>query len=82
MRKSLLLSSLRELQNKEVILLLALFAMAFFVRLYNLNYNSPFSDEALYVVVGKLGIFQHDWFSYNAKIWMGGLSYVSTRKNS
>ncbi len=60
----------------EVILLSLLFIAALSIRIYNLNYNSPFSDEALYVVIGKMGIFQHDWFTYSAKNWMGGLSYI------
>lgn len=42
------------------------------VYLYNLNYNSPFSDEAIYIVLGKLGLFQWDWTSYAAGNWMAG----------
>jgi hypothetical protein len=45
---------------------------AFLIRVYNLDYNSPFSDEAIYIVIGKLGVFQGDWWSYNAVSWMGG----------
>ncbi|MFA6250132.1 MAG: glycosyltransferase family 39 protein [Candidatus Shapirobacteria bacterium] len=54
-----------------VILLFALIA-----RLANLNYNSPFNDEAIYSVVGKLALYQGDWWSYNAKSWMGGHPYI------
>ncbi len=42
----------------------------------NLNYNSPFNDEAIYVVVGKLGLYKNDWGSYNAQSWMGGSQYL------
>lgn len=48
----------------------------FILRTINLNYNSPFSDEAIYVVVGKLGIFGGDWFSYNAGNWLSGSQYI------
>jgi 4-amino-4-deoxy-L-arabinose transferase-like glycosyltransferase len=58
-------------------MLLALLLMAsFIVRVINLNYNSPFNDEAIYIVVGKLGIFQRDWWSYNATSWMAGYPYI------
>jgi hypothetical protein len=49
---------------------------AFIVRAIHLNYNSPFNDEAVYVVVGKMGIFLRDWWSYNAQSWMAGLPYL------
>ena len=51
------------------------FGAAFLVGIYNLNYNSPFSDEAIYIVIGKMGLFQHDWFSYNVSSWMAGLPF-------
>lgn len=47
-----------------------LFAML--LRVVNLNYNTPFNDEAIYIVVGKLGLFQGDWYTYNPASWMGG----------
>ena len=45
---------------------------AFFLRVLNLNYNAPFSDEAIYIVLGKLGLFQWDWTSFVAGNWMAG----------
>ncbi|OGG09779.1 hypothetical protein A2154_01625 [Candidatus Gottesmanbacteria bacterium RBG_16_43_7] len=42
----------------------------------NLNYNGPFNDEAIYVVVGKLGLFQHDWRSFNADAWVSGWQHL------
>jgi 4-amino-4-deoxy-L-arabinose transferase-like glycosyltransferase len=44
--------------------------------LLNLNYNSPFNDEAIYIVLGRMGIFQWDWWSYNSLAWMPGLPYI------
>jgi 4-amino-4-deoxy-L-arabinose transferase-like glycosyltransferase len=53
-----------------------LFGAALLIRVIHLNYNSAFSDEAIYVVVGKMGIFQLDWLSYSAQSWMAGLPYI------
>jgi 4-amino-4-deoxy-L-arabinose transferase-like glycosyltransferase len=50
-------------------------AFGFILRAINLAYNSPFNDEAIYVVVGKMGILQWDWTTYNASSWMAGLPY-------
>lgn len=49
---------------------------AVIVRVININYNSAFNDEAIYIVVGRMGLFAHDWWSYGAKLWMAGLPYV------
>ena len=57
------------------ILFFLIILASFAVRVYNLNYNSPFNDEAVYIVVGKLQIFQKDFWSYNANAWMGGNSF-------
>ncbi|OGV96624.1 hypothetical protein A2W24_01530 [Microgenomates group bacterium RBG_16_45_19] len=46
------------------------------VYLCNLNYNSPLTDEAIYIVLGKLGLFQWDWTSYGAGNWMAGSLYT------
>lgn len=44
----------------------------------NLYYNSPFNDEAVYVVIGKLGIFSKDWDSLYAVSWTMGHPYLYT----
>ena len=49
---------------------------ALLIRVIGINYNSAFNDEAIYVVVGRLGIFANDWWSYGAKLWMAGLPYI------
>lgn len=49
---------------------------AFFVRVIGINYNTAFNDEAIYIVVGRMGLFAHDWWSYGAKLWMAGLPYI------
>lgn len=51
-------------------------AAAAAVRLYNLDYNTPFTDEAIYIVIGKLGLFEGDWSSYNTQAWMAGFPYL------
>ena len=48
------------------------------IKLNNLNYNSPFADEAVYILVGKLGLFENDWWSLNPSSWMPGLPYIYT----
>lgn len=53
-----------------------LLASTLLVRLLNLNYNSPFADEAIYVVIGRLGLFQNDWVTYNPASWLAGLPYL------
>ncbi len=50
--------------------------VALVVRVWNINYNSPFSDEAIYIVIGRLGLFHQDWGTYNAANWIPGLVYL------
>ncbi len=59
----------------SIIFYLILF-LAFVVRVINLNYNSAFNDEAIYIVIGRMGLFASDWWSYGAKLWMAGLPYI------
>ena len=49
---------------------------SFIVRVIDLNYNSAFNDEAIYIVVGRMGLFTSDWWSYGANRWMAGLPYI------
>jgi hypothetical protein len=58
------------------LILLVVLILSFCVRFYNLNYNSPFNDEAIYIVLGRMGIFQGDWWSYNPSAWVPGLPYL------
>jgi hypothetical protein len=53
--------------------LLMLLALPF--RLFNLHYNSAFNDEAIYIIVGLMGIFERDWWTYNAAAWIPGVQY-------
>ena len=53
----------------------ALMLLALPLRLYNLNYNSPFNDEAIYIIVGLMGVFERDWWTYNASSWIPGVQY-------
>lgn len=59
-----------------VLLFAAIITASLAVRLININYNSPFNDEAIYVVIGRMGAFQGDWWTYNAASWMAGQPYL------
>jgi|WetSurMetagenome_2_1015567.scaffolds.fasta_scaffold00374_28 4-amino-4-deoxy-L-arabinose transferase-like glycosyltransferase len=65
----------RDCKPLDVVVFLVIF-LAFIVRIYNLNYNSAFNDEGIYIVIGKLGLFQGDWYSYGANAWMAGSPYI------
>lgn len=41
------------------------------LKVYNLNYNSPSYTEAAFIVLGRMGIFKNDWFTYNPDVWLG-----------
>jgi len=56
--------------------LYAVLFLSCLTRIINLNYNSPFNDEAIYIVLGRLGVFQFDWYSYNASQWVAGSIYI------
>ena len=58
------------------ILFFAAVLISFFLRVQNLNYNSAYSEEAVYAIVGKMGIFYRDWHTFNSFNWMGGLPYL------
>ncbi|HLB51617.1 hypothetical protein A3F07_01810 [candidate division WWE3 bacterium RIFCSPHIGHO2_12_FULL_38_15] len=63
----------------EILIVLLFFAaviFSFFLRIQDLNYNSAFGEEAVYVIVGKMGIFYRDWHTFNSFTWMGGLPYL------
>lgn len=51
--------------------------VAFTARIINLNYNTPFVDESSSIIIGMLGVFQGDWWSYNASSWMSGSPYIN-----
>ncbi|MCL5432698.1 MAG: hypothetical protein M1524_01095 [Patescibacteria group bacterium] len=59
--------------NSHTAFLLLILTFAFVVRIININYNTAFNDEAIYVVIGRMGLFTNDWWSYGAKLWMAGV---------
>ncbi|MCL4384248.1 glycosyltransferase family 39 protein [Patescibacteria group bacterium] len=63
-------------KNWAQIILVEIITAALVLRVVNLNYNSPFNDEAIYTVIGRLGLFQGDWWTYNAAAWMAGQPYI------
>ena len=58
------------------LLFYAVICLLFLGLVINLNYNTPFNDEAIYIVIGRLGLFAHDWFTYGAGFWMAGFPYI------
>lgn len=54
------------------ILLILILLVAFGIRVYNLNYNSPFLDEALYILLGEKVLGGH-WQEENPFGWVGGM---------
>ena len=58
------------------ILVIAIIFIALALRLINLNYNSPFNDEAIYVVIGTDGIYNNDWATLDAFTWMAGSPFA------
>src|SRR3990167_7889340 len=53
-----------------ILALILLISLA--IRVYNLNYNSPFLDEAQYIVLGKKVLACH-WQESNPFSWVGGM---------
>jgi hypothetical protein len=49
--------------------------ISFITKLYNLGYNSPSRDEAVYVAIGHSILFKWNWALYNTASWMGGHAY-------
>jgi hypothetical protein len=50
------------------VLLVILLLASFIIRILNLNYNTAFNDEAIYIVIGRMGLFASDWWSYGANL--------------
>ena len=65
----------RRISFLDMLFFVVIFA-ALLVRVINLDYNSAFNDEAIYIVVGRMGLYTSDWLSYGAKLWMAGLPYI------
>lgn len=62
--------------NKLDFIFYIILIFSLLVRVINLNYNSAFNDEGIYIVIGKMGLFVGDWWSYGANLWMAGLPYI------
>lgn len=59
--------------NKKVVLVIIL-SWAFLLRIFNLNYNSPFVDEAQYVVLGQK-VLAGVWEDAYPFSWVGGMPF-------
>lgn len=62
--------------DTNIILFYIILILGFLIRVIGINYNTAFNDEAIYVVIGRLGLFANDWWSYGANLWMAGLPYI------
>ena len=58
--------------NKYTLSIIAILIIAFVVRVYNLNYNSPFLDEAIYITLGKT-LFYGNFNDHTPFNWVGGM---------
>jgi len=63
---------LRHIIKSPNSLLIAILLISFIMRLYNLNYNSPFLDEAQYIVLGQKVLAGH-WQEADPFSWVGGM---------
>ncbi len=67
----------KQLEDKSLDLLFYIILISsFIIRVIDLNYNSAFNDEAIYIVIGRMGLFASDWWTYGANLWMAGLPYI------
>ncbi|OGM13317.1 hypothetical protein A3D84_01140 [Candidatus Woesebacteria bacterium RIFCSPHIGHO2_02_FULL_42_20] len=64
------------------LLFVAIIFIALILRAINLDYNSPFNDEAIYAVIGFDGVYKKDWETLDAFTWMAGSPYVYPVVNS
>ncbi len=64
--------NIEKVEARAELIVVGLVVLAFGVRGLKLDYNAPFADEAIYVVMGRLGLFQWDWTSFAAGDWMAG----------
>jgi hypothetical protein len=62
--------------NFEKLFLLLILLFAFLVRVYNLNFNSAFLDEAMYVVIGQKILEGRIMENLDAVSWVGGFPFV------
>lgn len=57
--------------GKKNIILGLIFVSYFLFSIRNIATNSPTYSEASFIVLGKLQIFQNDWFTYQTHTWLG-----------
>lgn len=67
--------NLRGLLNNYKLYIGLIIFISFLTKVFNLNYNSPSSDEAVYVAIGNSILFKWNWAVYNTASWVGGHTY-------
>ena len=65
-----------KIPGKDNLFLYLLLISSILIRVIDINYNTAFNDEGIYVVIGRMGLFTGDWWSYGAKLWMAGIPYI------
>lgn len=68
--------ALKSLFKKSNIFLFIIFTAFIAIRAFTLDYNSLSNDEALLILVGKMGLFEGNWYAYNAKNWLHTNQYI------
>lgn len=71
MLQSLIMAYIKYLFTFPTNLLLVILLLSFLIRVVNLNYNSPFLDEAIYLTLGKQ-VLSWQWQSEDPYAWVGG----------
>lgn len=65
---------LKIIKNTSLYIFVVLF-FSFISKIIDLNYNSPFGDEAVYIAIGNSILFKWNWALYNSASWLGGHTY-------
>lgn len=56
----------------QVLSIIVVLELSLIIRLINLNYNSPFIDEAMYILLGRK-VLSATWQAENPFAWVGGM---------
>lgn len=67
--------SLNCVKNNYKFYLILIILLSFISKLFNLNYNSPSSDESVYIAIGHSILSNWNWAVYNTASWVGGHTY-------
>ena len=58
-------------------LLIVTIVIFYSLRFHNLSADTTYiNDESIYILVGKMGLFEYDWSAYNPQNWIPGDYYL------